>query len=53
VRLDELVSPARRIGLAGALGTAFGVHLHFEVLLAGMWSAHERDVDPLEVLPRA
>jgi hypothetical protein len=30
----------------------FGPHLHFEVHLAGTWSAHERDVDPLKVLAR-
>jgi peptidase M23-like protein len=51
VRLHELVRRGQRIGLVGCTGHCLGDHLHFEVHLAGTWSAHERDVDPLETLP--
>jgi hypothetical protein len=52
VRLHELVRRGQRIGTVGCTGHCFGPHVHFEVHLAASWSAHERDVDPLLVLPR-
>jgi murein DD-endopeptidase MepM/ murein hydrolase activator NlpD len=52
VRLGERVVRGQRIGLVGCSGHCFGPHLHFEVHLAGTWSAHARDVDPETFLPR-
>lgn len=52
VRLHELVRRGQRIGLVGCTGHCLGPHLHFEVHLAGTWSVHERDIDPLDTLPR-
>jgi murein DD-endopeptidase MepM/ murein hydrolase activator NlpD len=52
VRRHQLVRRGQRIGLVGCTGHCFGPHLHFEVHLAQTWSAHERDIDPLEALPR-
>jgi murein DD-endopeptidase MepM/ murein hydrolase activator NlpD len=52
VRRHELVRRGQRIGLVGRTGRCFGPHVHFEIRLAGTWSAHERDVDPLALLPR-
>jgi murein DD-endopeptidase MepM/ murein hydrolase activator NlpD len=51
VRLHEPVHRGQRIGLVGCSGHCSGPHLHFEVHLSATWSAHERDVDPLELLP--
>ncbi len=48
----QRVGRGQRIGLVGCTGHCFGPHLHFEVHLAGTWSAHERDVDPETFLPR-
>lgn len=50
VRMGERVQRGQRIGLVGCTGHCFGTHLHFEVHLAGTWSAHERDVDPMTFL---
>jgi murein DD-endopeptidase MepM/ murein hydrolase activator NlpD len=52
VRLGARVVRGQRIGRVGCSGHCFGPHLHFEVHLAGTWSAHERDVDPETFLPR-
>ena len=52
VRIGERVRRGQRIGLVGCTGHCFGPHLHFEVHLAGTWSNHERDVDPVTFLPR-
>jgi murein DD-endopeptidase MepM/ murein hydrolase activator NlpD len=51
VRQGDAVARGERIGLVGCSGHCFGPHLHFEVHLAGTWSNHERDVDPLDYLP--
>lgn len=52
VRLHELVKRGQRIGLVvlhrALPRTASALRGH----LAGTWSAHERDIDPLDLLPR-
>jgi hypothetical protein len=51
VSLHGLVRRGQRIGLVGCTGQCHADHLHIEVHLAGQ-SAHERSVDPSEVLRR-